>query len=239
MTYFYRKSARVAALLAGLVLAQPIVSSVSFAAPPHEAGGDFTAGKSGGKARRAVSGKNSRPAPGKPPETGQKRKRPPARWRAAPASPAAYRPAAARRHMVITGYSRPVALQRPRPYEKAIHYMAQKYHVPEDLIHAVVHTESGYNYRTRGGVGEIGLMQVRPATARLLGYQGPIGGLYSPAVNLEYGTRYLALAQNLSGGNLCGTVLKYNAGHGATRMNPVSYRYCQKVKAYLYAVGYR
>lgn len=130
-------------------------------------------------------------------------------------------------------------VQYPRPYEQTIRAMAQKYSVPADLIHAVVNTESGYNHLTRGGVGEIGLMQVRPATARLVGYKGSVKGLYNPTVNLEYGTRYLALAQYLSGGSLCGTVLKYNAGHGAKHMNPVSFRYCQKVKAYLYAVGYR
>ena len=45
--------------------------------------------------------------------------------------------------------------------------------------------------------------------------------------------KYLAMAQQLRGGTTCGTILKYNAGHGAKRMNPVSAAYCCKVKAQL------
>ena len=39
------------------------------------------------------------------------------------------------------------------------------------------------------------------------------------------------MAHDLSGGTTCGTILKYNAGHGAKRMNPVSKRYCGKVQS--------
>jgi len=232
MPYFYLKSIKAIALVTGLAVAGSTMS-VAVAAPLHEAGGNFTAGKSGAKPKRVISGKNSRQTVKAPHKAGRKGKIAPAK-RAPHIAPATRPQKAAAQSYYYLGN-----VQKPRPYEKAIHQMARKYNVPEDLIHAVVHTESGYNYRTRGGVGEIGLMQLRPATARLLGYKGTARGLYNPAVNLEYGTRYLALAQNLSGGNLCGTVLKYNAGHGAQRMNPVSFRYCQKVKAYLFAVGYR
>jgi soluble lytic murein transglycosylase-like protein len=45
--------------------------------------------------------------------------------------------------------------------------------------------------------------------------------------------KYLAMAQKLGGGSTCGTILKYNAGHGATRMNPISAKYCSSVKAYM------
>ncbi len=43
--------------------------------------------------------------------------------------------------------------------------------------------------------------------------------------------KYLAGAHELGGGKVCGTILKYNAGHGAKRMNPVSKRYCNRVQA--------
>lgn len=45
--------------------------------------------------------------------------------------------------------------------------------------------------------------------------------------------KYLAMAQKLGGGSTCGTILKYNAGHGAKRMNPTSAKYCNSVKAYM------
>jgi soluble lytic murein transglycosylase-like protein len=43
--------------------------------------------------------------------------------------------------------------------------------------------------------------------------------------------KYLAGAHELGGGKICGTILKYNAGHSAKRMNPVSKRYCNRVQA--------
>lgn len=49
--------------------------------------------------------------------------------------------------------------------------------------------------------------------------------------------KYLAMAQGLGGGTTCGTILKYNAGHGATRMNPISAAYCSKVKVQMAALG--
>jgi soluble lytic murein transglycosylase-like protein len=76
-------------------------------------------------------------------------------------------------------------------------------------------------------------MQVKPATARMMGYSGSTKGLYDPETNIRIGMKYLALAQTLGGGPTCNTILKYNAGHGATRMNPISKRYCGKVLALL------
>jgi soluble lytic murein transglycosylase-like protein len=96
-----------------------------------------------------------------------------------------------------------------------------------------VQIESNFNPRMRGSHGEIGLMQVKPATARMMGYSGSTRGLYDPETNIRIGMKYLALAQTLGGGPTCNTILKYTAGHGATRMNPISKRYCGKVLALL------
>lgn len=120
-----------------------------------------------------------------------------------------------------------------RPYEDIIKKHAATNNVPVDLAHAVVKTESNYNKKARGRAGEIGLMQIKLSTARSLGYRGSAKALYDPQTNIEYGMKYLGLAHQLSGGNMCNTILKYNAGHAAKRMNPVSARYCSKVKSYL------
>ncbi|MET3589548.1 soluble lytic murein transglycosylase-like protein [Bartonella silvatica] len=120
-----------------------------------------------------------------------------------------------------------------RPYEFLIAKFANKYRVPVNLAHAVVRVESNYKARTKGAAGEIGLMQIKPSTARGMGFSGSIQDLYDPATNLEYGMRYLARAHKLSGGNTCGTILKYNAGHAAKKMNSISAKYCLKVKTYL------
>ncbi|WP_019218897.1 lytic transglycosylase domain-containing protein [Bartonella florencae] len=120
-----------------------------------------------------------------------------------------------------------------RPYENLIQKFANKYNVPVNLAHAVVKIESNYKARTKGAAGEIGLMQIKPSTARGLGFNGSVQDLYDPATNLEYGMRYLARAYKLSGGKTCGTILKYNAGHAAKKMNSVSAKYCSRVKTYL------
>ncbi len=107
--------------------------------------------------------------------------------------------------------------------------IAKKHGVPAALANAVVTVESNYNPGVRGGAGEVGLMQIKPATARGMGYRGGTKALYDPATNLEWGMRYLAEAHRRAGGDTCGTILRYNAGHYARRMNPISKRYCSKV----------
>lgn len=108
---------------------------------------------------------------------------------------------------------------------------AQAAGVPVGLAQAIVRVESNYNPRARGRAGEIGLMQIKPATARGVGFAGSAQALYDPDTNLRYGMRYLAGAYQLAGGDVCGTVLRYNAGHYARRMNPVSQRYCARVRS--------
>ncbi len=118
-------------------------------------------------------------------------------------------------------------------YSEIITKYAKQNGVDVALATAVVKIESNFNPRMRGSHGEVGLMQVKPATARMMGYSGSIKGLADPDTNIRIGMKYLALAQSLGGGSTCNTILKYNAGHGAKRMNPVSKRYCGKVLAML------
>jgi soluble lytic murein transglycosylase-like protein len=122
---------------------------------------------------------------------------------------------------------------KDNPYAPLIAKYAAANGVPVDLATAVVQIESNFNPKKRGSAGEIGLMQVKPATARLMGYKGSVKDLYDPETNISVGMKYLAKAQQLGGGPTCNTILKYNAGHSATRMNPISETYCGKVLALL------
>ena len=137
---------------------------------------------------------------------------------------------------------RPVALKRDRlpqrwRYERnrfsaLIERYARENGVPAELGHAVIEIESQFRPNVRGRAGEIGLMQIKPATARMLGFRGSARALYDPETNIKYGMRYLGKARRLGAEKgVCGTILKYNAGHGARRMNPISRQYCEKVKA--------
>lgn len=130
-----------------------------------------------------------------------------------------------------SGY--PVADVSGNSYSALISKYANQYDVPVALATAVIRVESNFNPMARGSHGEIGLMQIKPATARMMGYSGGAKGLFDPETNIKYGMKYLAAAHDLGGGQTCNTILKYNAGHGATRMNPVSKSYCGKVLAML------
>lgn len=120
-------------------------------------------------------------------------------------------------------------------YGKLVSQYAASYGVPVSLAHAVIRVESNYRANARGSAGEIGLMQIKPSTARMMGYSGGSKGLFDPETNIKYGMKYLAKAHSLGGGTTCGTILKYNAGHAAKRMNPVSSAYCGKVLQHLAA----
>ena len=121
----------------------------------------------------------------------------------------------------------------PRTYKAIVKRYAMLNGVPISLAHAVVAIESNYKPYSRGKAGEVGLMQIKPATAKLMGYSGTIPGLFDPETNIKYGMKYLAKARRLGDGTTCGTILKYNAGHAAKRMNPISRNYCRKVKRHI------
>jgi hypothetical protein len=105
------------------------------------------------------------------------------------------------------------------------------------LAHAVMEIESGFDPGVQGADGEVGLMQVMPATARMLGFRGSLGNLSAPATNIALGVKYLAQANRLAAGDLCTTVMKYRAGHNESRFSALSVRYCQRARAILAREG--
>jgi soluble lytic murein transglycosylase-like protein len=102
--------------------------------------------------------------------------------------------------------------------------------VPFALADAVVRIESRYNPRVANG-GALGLMQIKPATARGVGFSGSSTALYHPETNVAYGMRYLAQAYRLSGGDTCGTVMRYQSGTYSNHMSAANRAYCSKARA--------
>jgi soluble lytic murein transglycosylase-like protein len=110
---------------------------------------------------------------------------------------------------------------------------AEAYGVPLQLAHAVVRVESNYKPTVSGRGGALGLMQIKHATAKGIGFTGTSKELFDPATNLEWGMKYLAGARKLAKGDLCNTVLKYQYGHRAERVTRISTAYCGKVRTYM------
>ena len=123
------------------------------------------------------------------------------------------------------------------PFRQLASEEAAKAGLPYALVDAVMKIESGYDPSVVGGVGEIGLMQVRPGTAAMLGFKGLPGQLADPATNIHYGATYLGQAWHLTKGDVCRTLMKYRAGHGEEMMSALSLSYCARARAHLVAVG--
>ena len=109
--------------------------------------------------------------------------------------------------------------------------------LPPAVADAVATVESGYQPKAIGGVGEVGVMQVRPTTAAMLGHKGSVADLFVPETNIRFGVTYLAQAWQLAGGDLCRALMKYRAGHGEERMTPLSVEYCRRARVHLASVG--
>jgi soluble lytic murein transglycosylase-like protein len=85
--------------------------------------------------------------------------------------------------------------------------------VPEALVHRVIVRESRYQPKLVGRGGTIGLMQIKLATARGLGYTGSAEGLRDPNTNLTYGVKYLAGAYHAANGDHDRAMHYYASGY--------------------------
>ena len=89
---------------------------------------------------------------------------------------------------------------------------ATMYDVPEDLVHRVVMRESRYNPRAING-GHFGLMQIKHATARSMGFDGPASGLFDAETNLKYAVKYLRGAWMVADNDRDNAVRLYARGY--------------------------
>ena len=103
--------------------------------------------------------------------------------------------------------------QQRAQYEQLVATHAKANNVPEVLVHRVIVRESKYHPDLVGRGGTIGLMQIKLATARGLGYAGDAQGLRDPDTNLAYGTKYLAGAYRAANGDHARAMHYYASGY--------------------------
>ncbi|MBB6411641.1 lytic transglycosylase domain-containing protein [Mesorhizobium sangaii] len=96
--------------------------------------------------------------------------------------------------------------------ERLIEKYAALYQVPVDLVRHVVNRESTFNPKAYNN-GHWGLMQIKHATARGMGYDGPAKGLFDAETNLKYAVKYLRGAWLVSGGNAKRADWLYQTGY--------------------------
>src|ERR1700730_12731005 len=95
-------------------------------------------------------------------------------------------------------FARPA--QRPTTYDEMIAREAKIHGIPEAFVHRIVMRESRYHPRLVHNHC-FGLMQIKYATARGMGYRGDAQGLLDASINLTYAVPYLANAYRLADGN--------------------------------------
>jgi soluble lytic murein transglycosylase-like protein len=110
--------------------------------------------------------------------------------------------------------------------EQLIEKYAALYEVPVDLVRHVVNRESTFNPKAYRH-GHWGLMQIKHATARGMGYVGPASGLFDAETNLKYAVKYLRGAWLVAGGN----------ARRADRLYQTGYYYDAKRKGLLEETG--
>lgn len=84
--------------------------------------------------------------------------------------------------------------------------------IPESLMHRAIRRESGYNPAARNGP-YYGLLQIRPETARTMGYRGAPEGLLDAETNLHYAGKYLRGAWLVARGNEDRAIMWYAKGY--------------------------
>lgn len=107
----------------------------------------------------------------------------------------------------------PAGAQQRAQFESLVATHARANNVPEALVHRVIVRESRYRPDLVGRGGTIGLMQIKLATARGLGYTGDAAGLRDPETNLIYGVKYLAGAYRAANSDHARAMHYYAGGY--------------------------
>lgn len=123
---------------------------------------------------------------------------------------------------------------KPNEYTAFVEKYSAEYGVPENMVYAVIKTESGFDSSAVSGKGAVGLMQMMPETFEwltkdILREHLSAGMLYDPETNIKYGTYYLSRLYNRFG-DWDTALAAYNGGEGRVSEWLTDSRYSQDGK---------
>lgn len=113
-----------------------------------------------------------------------------------------------------------VARRDPSEFAETINAAAKQYGVDPRILRALIQRESSFDPDAVGSVGEIGLGQIKPSTARDPGYgvrPVSVNDLRNPEVNIPFAAEYLSKKARHLGHdpNSMEALMAYNAGPNA------------------------
>ncbi len=100
-----------------------------------------------------------------------------------------------------------------KSFNHLIEQSARTHAVDAALIRAVIHAESNFNRQAISKAGAEGLMQLMPATQKLLQVRNP----FNASENIDGGTRLLKQLMKKYGNNITHATAAYNAGESAVK----------------------
>lgn len=95
--------------------------------------------------------------------------------------------------------------------DSKIKYYSKKYNVDPNLVRAIIKVESDFNPEAVSKKGALGLMQLMPSTAKILGVKDPL----DIEQNIRGGVNYLSRLIRRWPDDLKKVLAAYNAGEGA------------------------
>lgn len=121
----------------------------------------------------------------------------------------------------------------PRKYEDLIFRYAKQYSVPEEIVFAVIKTESNFDPDAVSSAGAVGLMQIMPSTflwlTEMKGESLSPSMLTDPETNIRYGVFFLHYLYEYYG-DYQTAFAAYNAGMGNVSNWLVSEQYSENGK---------
>ncbi|OGV37946.1 MAG: hypothetical protein A3E88_03375 [Legionellales bacterium RIFCSPHIGHO2_12_FULL_35_11] len=110
-----------------------------------------------------------------------------------------------------------LSLRFPLAYKNIVYTNSNQYHISTPLIYAIIRQESAFFDQITSAAGANGLMQIMPATAKLVAKKSKIQyqnsqDLFSPYKNINIGTAYLKLLSKGFNDNPILMIAAYNAG---------------------------
>lgn len=133
-----------------------------------------------------------------------------------------------RLHEIVEDWEVRIFLNHLSPYQSIVEDRAHYFSVDENIVRAVIWTESSSDPNAESKKHALGLMGVLYTTAQQMGYPGEPDGLFDPDTNVYYGTKYLRWQLDRYGQNIQMALSAYEAG----TYTPINQWYVDRVFGY-------